>query len=102
MVCLGFTIIFESAEYHFYSGLSRAASCDSGLPERCRQHFEALAAHYRQLETWAENCPENFENRAAVVSAEIAHIEGRELDADRLYSRLCARRRRMVLSTMRR
>jgi Tfp pilus assembly protein PilF len=76
---------FESAEYHFYSGLCRAASCDSELPERCRQHFEALAARYRQLETWAENCPENFENRAALVSAEIAHIEGRELDADRLY-----------------
>ena len=46
------------------------------------QHFEALAAHHRQLEIWAENCPENFENRAALVGAEIARIEGRELDAD--------------------
>ena len=43
---------------------------------------EALAAHHRQLEVWAENCPENFENRAALVGAEIARIEGRELDAD--------------------
>ena len=34
---------------------------------------------------WAENCPENFENRAALVGAEIARIEGRELDAERLY-----------------
>jgi PAS domain S-box-containing protein len=32
-----------------------------------------------------ENCPENFRNRAALVSAEIARIEGRELDAERLY-----------------
>jgi len=31
------------------------------------------------------NCPENFENRAALVGAEIARIEGRELDAERLY-----------------
>ena len=30
-------------------------------------------------------CPENFENRAALVGAEIARIEGRELDAERLY-----------------
>jgi hypothetical protein len=34
---------------------------------------------------WAERCPENFENRAALVGAEIARIEGRELDAERLY-----------------
>ncbi len=38
-----------------------------------------------QLEVWAENCPENFENRAALVGAEIARIEGRELDAEHLY-----------------
>ena len=41
-----------------------------------------LAAHHRQLEVWAENCPENFANRAALVGAEIARLEGRELDAD--------------------
>jgi hypothetical protein len=33
------------------------------------------------------NCPENFENRVALVGAEIARIEGRELDAERLYER---------------
>src|SRR5439155_15219404 len=49
------------------------------------QHLEALAAHYRQLEIWAENCPENFENRAALVGAEIARIEGRALEAEQLY-----------------
>ena len=44
-----------------------------------------MAAHHRQLQEWAENCPENFENRAALVGAEIARLEGRELDAERLY-----------------
>ncbi len=44
-----------------------------------------MAAHHRQLQTWAENCPENFENRAALVGAEIARLDGRELDAERLY-----------------
>src|SRR5271166_5184861 len=77
--------LFETAEYHFYSALSHAACCDSAFPDRYRQHIEALAAHHRQLETWAENCPENFENRAALVGAEIARIQGRELDAERLY-----------------
>ena len=55
------------------------------FPTGDRQHFEALAAHHRQLEIWAENCPENFENRAALVGAEIARIEGRDIDAERLY-----------------
>jgi PAS domain S-box-containing protein len=77
----------EEAEYHFYSALSRAAFCDSVTAAERVQHLEALAAHQRQLEIWAENCPENFENRAALVGAEIARIEGRELDAMRLYEK---------------
>ncbi|SEF06966.1 PAS domain S-box-containing protein [Rhizobiales bacterium GAS188] len=76
---------FEAAEYHFFGALSRAASCDPAFPDQHRQHFEALTAHHRQLEMWAENCPENFESRAALVGAEIARIEGREVDAMRLY-----------------
>jgi PAS domain S-box-containing protein len=76
---------FETAEYHFYSALSRAASCDSVAASERQQHLETLAVHHRQLQVWAENCPENFENRAALVAAEIASLEGRELDAERLY-----------------
>jgi PAS domain S-box-containing protein len=75
----------EAAEYHFYGALSRAAVCDIAAADQCQQHVAALAAHHRQLEVWAENCPDNFENRAALVGAEIARIEGRELDAERLY-----------------
>jgi PAS domain S-box-containing protein len=76
---------FETAEYHFYAALCRAASCDSASPAQQQQHAEALVAHHRQLEIWAANCPENFENRAALVGAEIARIEGRALDAMDLY-----------------
>src|SRR5260370_1064397 len=76
---------FETAEYDFYGALSRAASCDSAPAGEQRQHLEALAAHHKQLQAWADNCPDNFENRAALVGAEIARIEGRELDAERLY-----------------
>jgi PAS domain S-box-containing protein len=75
----------ETAEYHFYGALSRAASCDSAPVGERRQHIAALAAHHKQLQAWAENCPDNFENRAALVGAEIARLEGRALDAERLY-----------------
>jgi len=76
---------FETAEFRFYGALSHAASWDSASPDQRQQHFEALAAHHRQLEIWAEHCPENFGNRAALVGGEIARIEGREFDAMRLY-----------------
>ena len=76
---------FEMAEYHFYGALSRAASCDSAFPEQYQQHFDVLIAYHKQLEIWAENCPENFENRAALVAAEIARIEGRDREAARHY-----------------
>jgi PAS domain S-box-containing protein len=77
--------LFEESEYHFYSALSRAGLCDSLTADERVRHSEALAEHHRQLEIWAQNCPENFENRAALVGAEIARIEGRELDAERFY-----------------
>src|SRR5205807_10179963 len=75
----------ETADYHYYGALSLAASWGSASPSHGRQDFDALAAHHRQLEVWAENCPENFENRAALVGAESARIEGRALDAEQLY-----------------
>ena len=71
---------FEEAEYHFYGALSRAACCDAASTGERRQHLESLAAHQRQLAVWAENCPENFENRVALVSAEIARIEADRAD----------------------
>jgi PAS domain S-box-containing protein len=76
---------FETAEYHFYSALSRAASYDSATDDLRPRHLEALAAHQKQQEIWAQHCPENFENRAALVGAEMARIEGRTLDAMNLY-----------------
>src|SRR5262249_35294845 len=73
------------AEFRFYGALSYAAAWDSASSDQRQHYFEALTAHHRQLEIWAKNCPDNFENRAALVGAEIARIEGRDLEAMRLY-----------------
>jgi PAS domain S-box-containing protein len=75
----------ETVDYHYYGALSLAASWGSASSGQKQLAFEALAAHHRQLEVWAENCPENFESRAALVGAEIARIEGRVLDGERFY-----------------
>jgi PAS domain S-box-containing protein len=78
---------FEVAEHCFYGALSNAACCGTGTDDHRQQHVEALTAYHHRLQLWASNCPENFENRAALVGAEIAQIEGRELDAEQLYER---------------
>lgn len=77
--------VFERAEYHFYAALARAAVCNAVSAEAKVQHLAALAVDCRLLQKWAENCPENFAHRAALVAAECARLEGRELDAEQLY-----------------
>ena len=62
---------------------------------------EALASHCRQLVIWAENSPENFENRVALVRAEIARVEGRALDAEHFYENAIFRRTQTASSLMR-
>jgi hypothetical protein len=78
---------FESAEYLFFDALARAAQYEAASAAERVQHLDALAAYRKQLDIWAENCPENFGNRAALVGAEIARIEGQELSAQRLYEK---------------
>ena len=46
---------------------------------------ELLTVHREQLREWAENYPPTFGDKHALVSAELARIEGRDLDAMRLY-----------------
>jgi PAS domain S-box-containing protein len=79
--------ILEEAEYHFYAALSRAARCEPLGPEPYAKYREALARHERQLRAWAATCPQNFEDRATLVGAEIARVEGRPLEAMDLYER---------------
>ena len=81
-VCQSF---FEEAEYYFHDALARAAWCDAIPVIEHGQHLIAMAADYQQLQTWAQQCPENFASRAALVGAEIARVEGRVVEAELLY-----------------
>jgi predicted ATPase/signal transduction histidine kinase len=81
---------FETAEYHFYSALAHAAVAHSATfsfteASAKEEHLRTLAEHHKQLALWEDNCPTNFENRVALVGAEMARIQNRELDAERFY-----------------
>jgi PAS domain S-box-containing protein len=75
----------EEAEYHFYSALALAMRGGPISVHERQASLEAIAAHNRQLQLRAQTCPENYENRAALVSAEIARLEGHDVDAMRFY-----------------
>ena len=83
-------IILDKEEYHFYAALSRAAACEPMGPDQYAKHRTALERHEQELRARAANCPQNFEDRAALVGAEIARVEGRPLDAMDLYERAIA------------
>jgi PAS domain S-box-containing protein len=78
---------FEAADFRLYGALAHAAACDFASGDQRRQHFEALVGHHKQLEVWSHHNPVTFENRAAIVGAEIARIEGRVLEAQDLYEK---------------
>jgi PAS domain S-box-containing protein len=79
------TGMVQEAEYHFYGALALAAYYNEASADERSDLLAALKAHHQQLELWAQTCPENFENRSTLVAAERARIEGRDVDAMRLY-----------------
>jgi PAS domain S-box-containing protein len=77
----------EVAEYPFYAALALAQFYPVTGAEEQIESLNTIKAYCELLHAWSRNCPENFEDRAALVGAEIACIEDRALDAERLYER---------------
>jgi PAS domain S-box-containing protein len=75
----------EEAEYLFYGALALAGHYEAVSTDEKAQYRADIIGLQTRLQALADNCPENFENRAVLVGAEIARIEGRTLDAENLY-----------------
>src|SRR4029453_3043981 len=73
--------VVEKSEYRCFAALSYAGSCQPTGSGPYDRHKDVLKAHARELRNLAASCPDNFEARATLVGAEIARLEGRELDA---------------------
>jgi PAS domain S-box-containing protein len=72
-------------DYHFYAALATLAAWNASPPDGDPPGAEPVAAHLRELRQWAEHGAVTFRDRYALLSAEVARVEGRELDAERLY-----------------
>src|SRR3984893_18008351 len=71
--------------YSYYTALTIAALYESASADMQAGWRDLLTAHREQLREWAENYPPTFADKHALVSAEIARLEGRDADAMRLY-----------------
>ena len=71
--------------YHYYAALVVAALYEGASADEQREWHELLAEHQAQLRAWAQNCAPLFHDKFVLVSAEIARLEGRDLEAMRLY-----------------
>ena len=74
-------------DYHFYSALTLASLVATQQPERRSECLGRIKEHWKQLHEWMQGIPETFVSAAALVEAEIARIENRDLDAMRSYER---------------
>jgi PAS domain S-box-containing protein len=72
-------------DYYCYAALTVAALYENASADERTRGREVLTAHREQLREWAENYPPTFADKHALVSAEIARIEGRDPDAMHLY-----------------
>ena len=81
------TAMIGILDYFYYTALTLAARYEQISADEQTGWRELLTAHREQLREWAENYPPTFADKHALVSAEIARLEGRTFDAMRLYER---------------
>ena len=75
----------QSVDYCLYLSLALAAVIPTAPPGRRTELREAFTSNLRSLERWAESYPESFSHKYELVAAEAARLEGREIEAMRLY-----------------
>src|SRR6202035_1250600 len=79
------TLQIELLDYFLYAALTVAALYEEASTDERQEWRDLLTAHREQLREWAENYPPTFADKHALVSAEIARLEGRAFDAMQLY-----------------
>jgi PAS domain S-box-containing protein len=77
--------LIQMLDYIYYTALTLTALYEKASADDQTGWRDLLTAHREQLREWAENYPPTFADKHALVSAELARIEGRDLDAMRLY-----------------
>ncbi len=85
--------MIELVNYHLFSALTLASLIVTVPRQQQGDWRERIAGHLSQLREWAKQTPENFEAAAALVEAEVAHIDGSYFEAMGRYERAIGKAR---------
>src|SRR5215468_6624725 len=78
-------VFFWIVDYALYDALTAAAQLESAGSDERAALLARIHDHLRELEAWAEACPDNALHKVRLLAGEIAALEHRPLDAARLY-----------------
>jgi predicted ATPase/signal transduction histidine kinase len=75
----------QSVDYYYYSALTAAALCEATSAEERSELIATVNLSLKWLWEWTESCATTFQDKYLLVLAELARIEGRDIEAMRLY-----------------
>jgi PAS domain S-box-containing protein len=78
-------LLAVEASHHTFRGLTAAALYAETDGDQRRQFLQVVTDEVQRHERWRQHGPENFTTRHALLSAELARIEGRSIEAEHLY-----------------
>jgi PAS domain S-box-containing protein len=76
-----------TAQHNFYYSLALLKDVDCTDPTRADRVLAQISSNQQTMKMWAEHCPENFQHKYDLVSAEQARILRRDWQAIELYER---------------
>ena len=75
----------QSVDYYYYSALAAASLYSSSTTGERPDLAATVNQSLKWLREWTQSCPGTFQDKHLLVLAELARIEGRELEAMGLY-----------------
>lgn len=81
---------FQYSEYNFHYSLIITALYLDATESSQQKYWQQLEANQKQMKIWMDCCPANFQHKYLLISAEIARISGKNLEAMELYDRAIA------------
>lgn len=83
-------LLAVEASHHTFRGLTAAALYADAAAELQRELLDAVRDEVRRHAHWRQHGPENFAARHALLSAELARLEGRLVEAEHFYEEAIA------------
>jgi PAS domain S-box-containing protein len=81
----------QSVDYCVYQSLALAAVFPTAPPKRQIEARATLVANLEALQRWAESCPATFSHKHTLVAAEMARLDGRDMEAMQRYEQAIQR-----------